>query len=135
MLGNGAGQGGKRLVTRDSGVSRKDFLTALPRHALGAMQSWAEEHLARWTPETLPTQRPGVAVIDVARCLAWGTFGCQSCYLACPRKGLAMEMIESKPVVRVSGCDGCAMCVTACRTVNDLSAIRVLSTERGGDHV
>jgi len=67
--------------------------------------------------------RPLVARINVTNCLAWTGASCQLCYLACPLREEAIVMRDLKPVIDSFFCDGCAMCVEACRTVNDLCAV------------
>ena len=110
----------------DKGISRKEFLSAWPRQALGAAQSWLDGRVASLEHDATEATGKQVAILDITRCLAWGNFSCQLCYLACPRRDLAIELIETKPIVKVSECDGCALCVAACRTVNDLSAIKMV---------
>lgn len=68
-----------------------------------------------------------VATIDVSRCLAWGASDCQLCYLRCPLRDEAIVLDGGKPTIVASACDGCGVCVTACRTVNDLGAIHVVT--------
>ena len=119
----------------DKGISRKEFLSAWPHRALGGVQSWLDGRLAYLESDTAEAPSKQTAVLDITRCLAWGNFSCQLCYLACPRRDLAIELIETKPIVKVSKCDGCALCVAACRTVNDLVAIKMVSVEGGECHV
>lgn len=68
-----------------------------------------------------------IARVEVLHCQAWSGLLCQQCYLACPKRDQAIEMRDQKPQIVVSVCDGCAMCLEACRTVNDLPAIRMVS--------
>ena len=110
------------------GISRKEFLSAWPHRALGAVQSWLDRRLDYLEHDMEKTPGKQVAVLDITRCLAWGNFSCQLCYLACPRREQALEFVDTKPVVRASECNGCALCVAACQTVNDLSAIKMVST-------
>ncbi len=67
-----------------------------------------------------------LAILDISRCLAWGTGGCQICYLRCPLRDEAMVLEGDKPTVVASTCDGCGICVAACRAVNDLGAIQIV---------
>jgi ferredoxin-type protein NapG len=69
-------------------------------------------------------RRP-IAILDVSRCLAWETESCQICYLQCPKRDEAMVLHGSRPTVVASVCDGCGVCVEACRTVNTLGAIHL----------
>lgn len=58
-------------------------------------------------------------------CLAWGGTNCVQCYIACPLQGIALDLDDGRPILNPVRCDGCALCVTACRTVNDLEAMRL----------
>lgn len=98
-------------------LSRREFLRFFPRHLLdkagvGPFRSSEPEDRA--------------AQVEISRCHAWMGMSCQQCYLACPRRDQAIEMRDQKPVVILSACDGCALCEEACRTVNDLPAIRMV---------
>src|SRR3989338_10062980 len=110
----------------DRGISRKEFLSAWPHRALGVVQSWLDGRLAYLERDTVEAPSKQTAVLDITRCLAWGNFSCQLCYLACPRREEAIELVDTKPVLKASGCDGCALCVPACATVNDLPAIKMV---------
>jgi len=110
----------------DRGISRKEFLSAWPRQALGAVQSWLDSRIDSLERDATETTGKKVAVLDITRCLAWGNFSCQLCYLACPRREQAIELVDTKPVLKAESCDGCALCVPACATVNDLSAIKMV---------
>ena len=119
----------------DRGFSRKEFLSAWPHRALGVVQSWLEGRLAYLERDRAEATERRVAVLDITRCLAWGNFSCQLCYLACPRREQAIEFVDTKPVLKASECDGCALCVPACGTVNDLPAIKMVHAKGGGCHV
>ncbi len=110
----------------DKCLSRKEFLSAWPRQALGAAQSWLDDRVASLKHDATEATGKQVAVLDITRCLAWGNFSCQLCYLVCPRREQAIELVDTKPVLKASGCDGCALCVPACATVNDLPAIKMV---------
>ena len=119
----------------DRGISRKEFLSAWPHRALEVVQSWLDGRLAYLERDRAEAMERQAAVLDITRCLAWGNFSCQLCYLACPQKDRAIEMVDTKPVVRTLNCDGCALCVAACCTVNDLSAIKMMPMKGGECHV
>lgn len=119
----------------DKCLSRKEFLSAWPLHALGAAQSWLDGRVASLERGATELTGKQVAVLDITRCLAWGNFSCQLCYLACPRREQAIELVDTRPLLKASGCDGCALCVPACGTVNDLSAIKMVPLEGGERHV
>jgi Pyruvate/2-oxoacid:ferredoxin oxidoreductase delta subunit len=69
----------------------------------------------------------GVATIDIARCLAWEASECQLCYLRCPLRDEAIVLDGGKPTIVAQACDGCGVCVEACRAVNDLGAIHIVN--------
>ncbi len=73
-----------------------------------------------------PSTAQRIAVIDLARCLAWGGSACQTCYLRCPLRDEAIVLDDNRPLVMVSACDGCGVCVDACRAVNDLGAMQLV---------
>lgn len=110
----------------DKGISRKEFLSAWPRRALGAAQSWLDDRVASLEHDAAEATGKQVAVLDITRCLAWGNFSCQLCYLACPRRDQAIELVETKPVLKASGCDGCALCIPVCEAVNAPAAIKIV---------
>jgi Pyruvate/2-oxoacid:ferredoxin oxidoreductase delta subunit len=112
---------------------RRHFLKSLPHQVVKGVRAVAgggflpslTEIESNTDPEQ--AQEPSVARIDVAKCHAWAGLSCQLCYLACPKRDQAIEMRDQKPVIIASGCDGCAMCDVACRTVNDISAVAMVS--------
>ncbi|OGW86300.1 MAG: hypothetical protein A3C35_01830 [Omnitrophica bacterium RIFCSPHIGHO2_02_FULL_46_11] len=108
---------------------RREFLRKLPRHFLEKFGAVAREGILAFSSRTeeIGLPRDLVAQVEVSRCLAWSGLICQQCYLACPKREQAIEMRDQKPIITVSICDGCAMCVSACETVNDLPAIRMVS--------
>ncbi|MBI1992045.1 MAG: hypothetical protein HYS71_02230 [Candidatus Omnitrophica bacterium] len=67
-----------------------------------------------------------VAAIDGLRCLSGEAGECQLCYLRCPLRDGAMVLDGGRPTIVASACDGCGVCVAACRTVNDLGAIQLV---------
>lgn len=86
-------------------ISRRDFFKAFPRELFKGFKSIQQAE-----------KRPR---LDVSRCLAWGGMMCQACFLACHLRDQAIVMEDQKPVIRANACDGCALCVAACRMVND----------------
>ena len=80
-----------------------------------------------------------VATIDLTRCLALEASlpaspdgsaqagECQLCYLRCPLRDEAIVLDGDKPRIVASACDGCGVCVEACRAVNDLGAIHIVN--------
>ena len=76
------------------------------------------------------TERPStaqqIAVIDPARCLAWSSSACQTCYLQCPLRDTAITLDDGRPLIMASACNGCGVCVEACGTVNDLRAVQLV---------
>jgi Pyruvate/2-oxoacid:ferredoxin oxidoreductase delta subunit len=106
-------------------IDRRTFLSAVSGQLWTQAQTlWGTWRAGATTSGTAAGQR--VAIIDLARCVAWDGGMCQACYLQCPLRERAMRCDEGKPVVVASGCDGCGVCVAACRNVNDLGAIRLL---------
>lgn len=67
-----------------------------------------------------------LAVIDISKCLAWGSGSCRICYLRCPLRDQAIVLEGDKPAVVASACDGCGVCTEVCRAVNDLGAIQIV---------
>ena len=110
-------------------LARREFLRRLPRHFLEKFRAVAREGIFAFSPNGGETVSPQnlVAQVDVSRCHAWGGLICQQCYLACPKRDQAIEMRDQKPVIITSVCDGCAICVDACKIVNDLPAIRMVA--------
>ena len=109
--------------------ARREFLRSLPRHFLEKFRAVAREGIFAFSPNGGETASPQnlVAQVEVSRCHAWGGLICQQCYLACPKRDQAIEMRDQKPVIITSVCDGCAICVDACKIVNDLPAIRMVA--------
>ncbi|MBI4549508.1 MAG: hypothetical protein HY714_01095 [Candidatus Omnitrophica bacterium] len=103
--------------------ARRNFLKRLPGSLAHGLRALGQGFLA-------PASPPGAGVLkarlEVAQCLAWGGMDCQQCYLACPLRDQALRMIDAKPVLAAQLCNGCAQCETACRTVNDRPAVRMI---------
>lgn len=110
-------------------INRREFLRGLPRQLLQKFVTVTRESIFAFFPrveDDVPVQDL-VAQVEISRCHAWSGLICQQCYLACPKRDQAIGMRDQKPVIISSVCDGCAMCVRACETVNDLTAIRMVS--------
>lgn len=110
-------------------VNRREFLGLAPRHLLGGIRTVLHQAMAPVVRRVAdhPSTTQQIAVIDLADCLAWGGSACQTCYLQCPLRNEAMTLDDGRPLVMASACTGCGVCVEACRTVNDLGAIRLAS--------
>ena len=106
----------------DESMDRRAFLTSAPRRLLANARG-----LMKIVTEVPPQGDRRLAVLDVARCLAWGAVECQLCYLRCPLRDRAITLDGGRPTIVASVCDGCGICVDVCRTVNDLGAIQVVS--------
>lgn len=111
------------------GVNRREFLELAPRHLLGGVRAVLNQAMALTAMHVTkhPSTAQRIAVIDLANCLAWGGSACQTCYLQCPLRDEAMTLDDGRPLVMVSACNGCGVCIEACRAVNDLGAIRLVS--------
>lgn len=115
----------------DESMDRRAFLTSAPRRLLANARN-----LMKIVTATTEGDRR-LAVLDVARCLAWGAGPplaslaeggeCQLCYLRCPLRDGAITLECGRPTIVASVCDGCGICVDVCRTVNDLGAIQIVS--------
>jgi Pyruvate/2-oxoacid:ferredoxin oxidoreductase delta subunit len=110
-------------------LNRREFLRRFPRQLLKKFSVIAREGIFAFSSDGGETVSPQnfVAQVEVLRCHAWGGLICQQCYLACPKRDRAIEMRDQKPIIITSICDGCAMCVSACETVNDLPAVQMVS--------
>jgi len=110
-------------------VDRRTFLTSVPRQLFSGVKALMNDVAAfGWPAGGLEhAVRQQVALLDVSRCLAWSGMDCQLCYLTCPKRDEAIMLERGRPVVVASACDGCGVCVEACRTVNDLGAIGLVA--------
>ena len=110
----------------------RSIVSAIPNSEIASLRALGPLGPEAASFGTLPcddncaASKPQIARLDIARCLAWGAMSCQLCYLACPARDQAIEMRDQKPVIISSFCDGCSMCVSACETVNDLPAIKMV---------
>jgi MinD superfamily P-loop ATPase len=115
-------------------VSRRDFLKFIPRYLAYSVHTFTEE-LSRLTDiqaqtETIEAANENcekIAEIDTNCCMAWDGGSCQFCYLACPLRDKAMTIEDQKPIIHSTICDGCAKCLTACKTVNTNLAIKMVA--------
>ena len=129
-------------MNHDANISRADFLRKFPIIFLKKLNPFWEAEivsaplvrsgLKRQCLETESQSSAFIPRVDISRCLAWGQMECQFCYLACPHRDKAIEMREHKPVIIAAGCDGCAMCVEACKTINNTPALEMVHGNRIG---
>ena len=118
-------------------MDRRAFLASAPKRLFRGVQALMAPVV---TPAVLApvdvtdVSHQRVAVMDVSRCLAWGEGRCQLCYLRCPLRDRAMVLEAGRPVIVTSACDGCGVCVDACRTVNDLGAIQMVTASFTAGH-
>ncbi|MBI4389266.1 MAG: 4Fe-4S dicluster domain-containing protein [Nitrospinae bacterium] len=68
--------------------------------------------------------RMGYAILDRAKCQAYGDTFCQQCVIDCPIPG-AITQKDNKPIIHKDVCTGCGVCVRSCSTVNIPVAIKV----------
>ncbi len=107
----------KREIETEEAINRREFFRTFPRQLFKSLQAVREVELSAVEKQNQKAR------LDVTRCLAWGGMMCQACYLACHLRDRAMEMKDLKPVIHAEACDGCTMCVEACRTVNNPPAL------------
>lgn len=114
-------------------ISRRVFLKGFPRYLAYRMYAFTEGCLRLKKTETEGDEKhleehscQRVAQLVPERCLAWEGLGCQMCYLSCPLRDAAIYMIDQKPVINRTSCNGCAQCIVACKTVHDLPAIKLV---------
>ena len=109
-------------------VNRREFLGLAPRHVLGRIRVMVDQTMALASRSVAerPSTAQRIAVIDLANCLAWSGSACQTCYLQCPLRDEAIALDDGRPLVMASACNGCGVCVEACRAVNDMGAIRLM---------
>lgn len=113
-------------MNRDVNISRAEFLRKIPNIFLEKFKPfWETENNLPVTPLSVSGEIR-IARVNISRCLAWGQMECQLCYLACPLRDKAIEMREHKPVIIAAGCDGCAMCLDACKTINNTPALEMV---------
>lgn len=115
---------------RNAAVDRRTFLKWMPRQVFNGVTELMTGIASASSPMSHEVESGSgrrLATMDVSRCLAWGASECQLCYLRCPLRDEAIVLDGGKPTIVASACDGCGVCVTACRTVNDLGAIHVVT--------
>ena len=118
-------------------MNRKEFLEFIPKHVIQNVRLLLQGRLtlsndsAEETSEknSVDVKAAKLIQLDEERCLAWGGASCQSCYLTCPLRDYAITLDDQRPIVNMSFCDGCGQCVTACQTVNDRSALRMIANK------
>lgn len=111
-------------------VDRRAFLRQMPRRLFNSMSALMTDVFSirsAISHDAGSEQCRRVATIDRLHCLAWEAGECQLCYLRCPLRDEAIVLDGGKPRIVVSACDGCGVCVDACRAVNDLGAIHVVN--------
>lgn len=100
-------------------VTRQEFIRRFPLQLARTLRELASGVFPERSAESEPSASSTlVAMVDAERCLAWGGTACQACVLACPLRDRAISLVDLKPVIYSSACDGCALCQTACRDVN-----------------
>lgn len=77
-------------------------------------------------PDSASALRLGVAVIDEEMCTARDGADCRLCSIKCPLEPKAIYFKDIGPVLDRSTCTGCGICAEACRTVNDIEAIKII---------
>ena len=116
-------------MSRD--IDRRAFLTSAPRHLLSGVRALMHDVSAFTWPASGGQERGArrqVALLDISRCLTWSGTDCQMCYLACPKRDQAMMLQGGRPIIVISVCDGCGVCIDACRAVNDLDTIQLVDS-------
>jgi len=76
--------------------------------------------------------RIGAALIDRINCLDYsgdGASPCQKCYKECPLKDYAIDLEDSRPVIRAEKCTGCGICGNVCAEIVSPSAVRVFPVD------
>ena len=111
-------------------LQRREFVKSLPIYVLDRIQSALSKAIRigeKYKEDSeMDAARAKVARINVSRCLAWGNSLCQACYLACPLRDRALEIVDQKPIINIAACDGCGFCIPACQMVNDQVAIELV---------
>ncbi|MBI1952657.1 MAG: hypothetical protein HYS41_00845 [Candidatus Omnitrophica bacterium] len=102
-----------------AGMDRRTFLRRAPQELAAGVRGLFSDPAGPKTGQRL-------AVLDVARCLAWSGVDCQLCHLRCPLREKAILLDSRRPVIVASACDGCGICVKACEAVNQPAAIRII---------
>ena len=122
-------------------LSRREFLKSFPQQLFKGMRSITRSCLPIAILEEAGLSKektslgPKKALLDITQCLAWEGLSCQLCYLACPLRDKAISIEDLKPIIHASFCDGCTLCLAACRTVNDMVAIRMVdAVEHTGNY-
>lgn len=117
-------------------MDRREFFKSIPKFLAISIQSFTvrygkqEEFRGCHIKENIPEDgKAKVAQLISENCIAWEGGSCQICYLSCPYRDRAIRMVDQKPVIDSSVCDGCTKCVTACQTVNTTLAINMIAVK------
>lgn len=104
-------------------VDRRTFVRSIPQYLIGGVRSLMSGDASLLGESQVPERR--VAWLEHSRCLAWEGGDCRLCYTQCPLRERAIVLTDGRPAIVPSACDGCGVCVEACRSVNDLGAIHL----------
>lgn len=115
-------------------ISRREFIKTIPRKLASSVHLFtkglfkiSEVREESMTSDTIVDDQIKIAKIDTAFCLAWDGGICQFCYLVCPLRDAAIILDDQRPIINSTNCDGCAKCLTACKTVNTTLAIKMVA--------
>ena len=121
-------------MSESSGLSRREFIRNIPKYLTSGLHSLTREFSGSNDTDTEDNQRMliddnsvKIASIDTNNCLAWDGGSCQFCYLACPLRDQAITIEDQRPLINSTICDGCAKCLTACKTINTSPAILMVA--------
>lgn len=112
-------------MTGEPMLTRADLFRKLPVLFFKSINAWKES--TDVGEEKIKLR--GIPRLDITRCLAWTGLLCQLCYVACPLRDRVLEMIDGKPLIHESKCDGCGQCLEACLTVNHTPALQTAGRE------
>ena len=115
-------------------ISRQEFLKCIPKYVIQNVCSliqgrfnFADGDETEAREDILSGSKTvKVAELKAEHCLAWDGGSCQFCYLACHLRDKAITLDDQRPTINISFCDGCGQCVTACQTVNDRPALKIV---------
>ena len=117
-------------------IDRREFFKSIPKFLAMSIQSFTyrygtqEEYRGcRFKEDNQEDGKAKVAQLINENCIAWEGGSCQICYLSCPLRDRAIRMVDQKPVIDSSICDGCTKCVIACQTVNTTLAINMIAVK------
>ena len=125
-------------MNRSDLMDRREFFKSIPKFLAISIQSFTirygtqEEYRGCLLKENIQEDgKAKVAHLINENCIAWGGGSCQACYLSCPLRDRAIRMVDQKPVIDPLICDGCEKCITACQTINDLQAVKLVTAQTG----